>query len=687
MFWRAAGLSLIVFAGGILPGAAAQEDDARTPCARMLAAYYDAMSTPKPFLLREGDDLATHRDVLRGRLLADIGLDPLPERIPLDIHRSAPIDHTWCTIQRIEFQLWPGIYSSGLLYMPKTFQEQPAPAVLCPHGHWDHGYAHADVQKRCLTLAWMGYVVLSTRQNHMEDLPYGLSHQTLMVWTNMRGVDVLQSLQEVDEKRIGAAGASGGGLQTQMITALDERIQAAVIVGLTCDFREIMFPHGAHCGCNHFPNFMAYTDFPEIASMAFPRSIQFLTMNDWTRHFIRDNFPDMAELYRRNGMADCVACTYWPTPHTYDRPKRERTYWWMEKWLRHGGDVAVAIPEEPEDIQTVFPVEVLENLPVENSANKGIEALPEYFRTTWGFTCPELDSVQGWRHWRGEMCNALPALLGLDRSLEPATEGLIIAKESLGGVVTEELRVPSEGPLSLPAKMLCPEGEKAPWPIALVLSEAGCQVEREALAQYREQAGEGHLIVLADVRFSGAYSLPDLAGLVSPELSIFDWASPRGMSGSPEGRKKDLLWAWERNGVCWGRPLPGMTVTDIQAVLGYLEERGFAMDSGISIETRGLSHLGLAALLAAALDSRITAVDVDLCGADYVNARPFCEDPDQLPVIPFLMRYGGPVQWAGTLADRSVRLRNLAKTETEGAWLHALFSLPGNGGELHLDAP
>ena len=31
------------------------------------------------------------------------------------------------------------------------------------------------------------------------------------------------------------------------------RVKAATIVGLTCDFRQIMFPDATHCACNHFP--------------------------------------------------------------------------------------------------------------------------------------------------------------------------------------------------------------------------------------------------------------------------------------------------------------------------------------------------------------------------------------------------------------------------------------------------
>ena len=328
--------SAVGFITLLLVTASVPADDAQEHHARELVRYFDTMCEPKPFPVLDGEKRLRHQEELRQQILNDLSLWPLPERAPLDVHKSEPIDHAWCTIERIHYQVWPGIYAPALVYTPKEFPEKPAPAILCPHGHWDQGHAHGEVQKRCLVFAKLGYVVLSPRQNHLEDLPIGLSHQTHMVWTNMRGLDLLQSRPDVDPGRIGVAGASGGGLQTQMIAGLDARVKAATIVGFTCDFREIMFPHSAHCACNHWPNPMRYTDHPEISALAMPRPVQHLTMNDWTGHFRHDNYPSILELYRRHGVPARASCLYWPTGHTYERAKRERTYWWMEKWLRAG---------------------------------------------------------------------------------------------------------------------------------------------------------------------------------------------------------------------------------------------------------------------------------------------------------------------------------------------------------------
>ena len=292
------------------------------------------MSVAKPFEVRTGESWEAHRRALREFVLACAGLQPLPERVPLDVRMSEPLDHPWCTVHRVSYQLWPGVYSTGLLFMPKQLPEQPAPAMLCPHGHWSEGNANPAVQTRCLNFARLGYITFSSTQNHFEDLYVGVSHQTLMIWNNMRALDYLESLPEVDKNRIGVAGESGGGLQTQMLVALDPRVKAATIVGLTCDFRDIMFPDSSHCTCNHFPGVMQRTDHPEISTLGLPAAVQYLTMNDWTKQFEADNFPTIRKLYAAHGIEDHVFCRYFDTGHDYDRTKREWTYWWMDRSLR-----------------------------------------------------------------------------------------------------------------------------------------------------------------------------------------------------------------------------------------------------------------------------------------------------------------------------------------------------------------
>src|SRR5262249_56815949 len=57
----------------------------------------------------------------------------------------------------------------------------------------------------------------------------GTSLARYRVWDGMRSLDYLSSLKEVDARKIGCVGNSGGGTLTAYLAALDTRFAAAVI--------------------------------------------------------------------------------------------------------------------------------------------------------------------------------------------------------------------------------------------------------------------------------------------------------------------------------------------------------------------------------------------------------------------------------------------------------------------------
>jgi poly(3-hydroxybutyrate) depolymerase len=645
--------------------------------------YFETMSVPEPFEVLTGDALAKRHEMLRSSLLRDIALDPMPERVPLDVHRAEAIDHPWCTISKLAYQLWPGVYARGVLYMPKESPEKPAPAVLAPHGHWPNGYAYIDVQKRCMMLAHLGYVVLCPEQTHLEDLPIGFSNQTLMVWSNMRALDLLQSLEQVDPSRIGVCGMSGGGLQTQMILAMDPtRIDAAMVGGLTCDTREIGFPHAAHCRCNHFPNYMRYTDLPEISSMGYPAAVGYLTMRDWTEHFRYTNFPTIQSMYGANGYPDRAYCGFWPTAHIYDRNKREVTYWWMEQYVR--GNAAAEIPVEPDEIQTIWPDTVLANLPVEVPGEKGLDHAARLYRERFGYTAPRLQSNEEWAQYAAAMAELLPELLGMDEVL-PAENQYGYHEEATamaGGVSVSRGTVASEGPFVLPVEIVAPGPTGTGAEVVVLLQPSGVPATAsEALPVHvTALVHEGKVVVLADVRYTGVYELGGLKDLVRPSLRSFKPAYDLAEGTTPEEKDTNVRWAAERNSIVWGRPISGQIVSDIAAVIDAVEAR--LAPSSITVATRDVGYLAVAALFAATLDARITGLDIDVNHSTFAEYTPWCDAKDKLTVVPFILRHGDIAQWSAVVADRMVVLRRLSG-EAEAAWLEEAFAA-GNSGGLSL---
>jgi dienelactone hydrolase len=638
--------------------------------ASALVAYFEDMSQPKPFLARQGAAFAGHQEALRQRILECIALWPLPVRVPLEVRLPEALDHPWCSVRRVYYQLWPGVYGSGLFYLPKLLDERPAPAVLCPHGHWGGGNAHLVVQARCLMLAKLGYVTFSPNQNHYEDLNLGISHQTLGVWGNMRALDFLESRPEVDPKRIGVCGCSGGGLQTQMLVALDPRVKAATIVGMTCAFREILFPHNAHCDCNHFPAIMRYTDAPEISALGLPRPVQYLTMNDWTRRFEQNDFPTVVELYSGNGYPSHVRCRYEPTDHTYDRSKREQTYAWMEQWLR--GRTTSPPPAEPEVLPTL-PPETLLRLRLPDLKDDQFAGISDFYRVHHHHRPTNFTSQTAFLTWQEQFKPGLRQLLGEPACLSRRCQTVAgLQTNQVGELRLERILFPSEGSVLIPAILLSRQDGRGPLPLTVICSARGkdALLEEEGTNSARHLARNGALVVLPDVRFSGEYSFAALAGKVGPDLMRFQPASLLPKATEAAGLQR----AWERNAIVWGRPLPAMACTDLRAVLDGLATRPGLDWRRVLLMTRDAGGLAAAALFTAALDPRVTALDVDLAGACFENGK--------LPVVPFILWYGDVLQWAALAANRALTLRNLPTEAGDPAWLKATFVLMGNEAGL-----
>ena len=651
--------------------------------AQRMVQYFEAMQRPKPLQVRRGDDWKKHREATRQRLLRDIGLDPLPERIPLDPHYSAPIDRPWCVIRKVAYQLWPGVYSRGLLYMPKTPAEKSMPAMLCPHGHYAEGYAYVDEQTRALMFAKLGYVAFATAQEHHENLLRGVSFQTFMVWNNMRALDFLQTLPEVDGQRIGVCGLSGGGLQSQMLVATDPRVKAATIAGMTCRFRENLYPHAAQCGCNHWPNVTAYADAPEISALGFPAAVQYLTMNDWTAHFAADDFPAIQAIYRENGYPDRTECVYWPTGHVFDRPKRERTYWWMEKWVR--GNRQAAIPSEPETMPTVEPKVLLEwkvNVPGERS-------FEDYFCKTFRRENPVIESAEAWKTYRALMTEALRQLLGEPQILPPKEKStyreIKPAWAEGQGIRVEQFFAASEDRIVIPGIVLYPPKEQTTTSVEVFLSDAGRAAVEKEPQPYLRQARRGTVVVVPDVRFSGDYAAQRLAGRIGPKLLQYHMAYPIELAAEPKDQLAQLAGAWDRNGITWGRPIPGMMVTDLRRVLDFLEnDRGVSMTS-VQVTTKDAASLALAGLLAACLDRRIAAIEADFVGRCYDEPGSWSTSQQALPMVSRILCYGDVLQWAALLADRRVTLRRVPHTDTDRRWLDGVFEITGAGQRVTIE--
>ena len=150
----------------------------------------------------------------------------------------------------------------------------------------------------------------------------------LQTWNSIRALDFLSELPGVDAKRIGVTGASGGGTQTFMLCAIDDRPAAA--------FPAVMVSTAMQggCVCENASHLRVGTGNVEIAALFAPKPLAFSAANDWTKEFMTKGFPELKQLYTLLGRPENVAAKAWlEYGHNYNRHAREFMYAWFGKHL------------------------------------------------------------------------------------------------------------------------------------------------------------------------------------------------------------------------------------------------------------------------------------------------------------------------------------------------------------------
>jgi dienelactone hydrolase len=143
----------------------------------------------------------------------------------------------------------------------------------------------------------------------------------LQLWNSIRAADFLESLPDVDPARLAMTGASGGGTQTFLLTAIDPRIQAAAPVNMVSAIMQGGSP------CENAPNLRIGTYNVEIAALAAPRPLLMVSATgDWTRNTPREEFPAVQAIYQLYGKAAEVETQQVDAPHNYNRESREHVY-------------------------------------------------------------------------------------------------------------------------------------------------------------------------------------------------------------------------------------------------------------------------------------------------------------------------------------------------------------------------
>src|SRR5262249_37424811 len=138
-------------------------------------------------------------------------------------------------------------------------------------------------------------------------------------------------LSDVDPARIGVTGASGGGTQTFILCAVDDRPAVA--------FPAVMVSTAMQggCICENCCYLRQGTGNVEFAALFCPKPLGMSAANDWTKEIEKKGLPELKALYRLYDAEDAVmAKTLLQFDHNYNQVSREVMYNWFNKHLKLG---------------------------------------------------------------------------------------------------------------------------------------------------------------------------------------------------------------------------------------------------------------------------------------------------------------------------------------------------------------
>ncbi|MBD3353307.1 MAG: hypothetical protein GF364_17635 [Candidatus Lokiarchaeota archaeon] len=227
-------------------------------------------------------------------------------------------------LKRVTFSTAPHLRAVGILAYSKSINK-PAPAILTLHGHnkgkiCPTGLAPSKSNSYYgIELAREGFITLSLDQwgwgertgrykkteGHPEEtfsrasMLLGQPALGIRAWDASRALDLLETL-DFCNKKFGIIGQSGGGATSTYASALDDRIEAAVISGHFCSF-EYGLMAISHCSCAYVPGLLKYFEIADIVGIRAPKPT-FIVSGEYDHIFPQDGvqvaFKKLQSIYQ-----------------------------------------------------------------------------------------------------------------------------------------------------------------------------------------------------------------------------------------------------------------------------------------------------------------------------------------------------------------------------------------------------
>jgi cephalosporin-C deacetylase-like acetyl esterase len=517
------------------PGESAPHDDSS---GGRFARWLDAEAARAIAAGAEARKKATTADAVRARaerVRQDVleAMGGLPgSRTPLNARITGRLERDGYRIEHLVFESQPDFFVTANVYVPEE-GPGPYPAVLGTAGHSDVGKAADLYQHVWVNLARRGIIALAfdppgqgerleyfdpaagkstvgagTREHdHVgkQALLTGTSIARYFSWDGIRALDYLLTRSDVDPKRIGAAGNSGGGTQAAWLGIVEPRLSAIDSSCYITSWSALWHGPGPQDMEQTLPGFLSRgLDFPDMLIAAAPRPY---LVSSAARDFFpiegaRATVAEARAAYAALGAADRLDHVENDAQHGWSQPLREAAYRWFGRWWLDGSAASRAAepPFTPEA------AEALRATPTGQVSTSYAQS-----RTMFDLNA---DRARRLASSRGRVTkNRLRELLqvsGAVANSNTVDAGLQVtiarraAAPPIDGLRTEQLELTLAGDLALPARLVHPRARARGSAVVAATTDPAGSGGDEAARPAAEWARLGYLTLLLDVRGTGA---------------------------------------------------------------------------------------------------------------------------------------------------------------------------------------
>jgi dienelactone hydrolase len=396
--------------------------------------------------------------------------------------------------------------------------------------------------------------------NAPSNLLWNINLMGLQTWNSIRALDFLESLPDVDRTRLACTGESGGGTQTYILGAIDDRLATQAPV--------VMVSHTMQggCSCENAPGLRIKFSNVEIAACAAPRpQIIVGATGDWTRDTTTVEGPAIEQVYKWFNAQSSFRYSTFDFPHNYNQTSREAVYDFFGSVLKpsHPASKETSYTREPDADLRVFPDgklpshaktegELISFL-ISQSKMQLAKLTPTNRKSISGF---KQTMLPAWRHTlqveepKGQV---IAQSVYLKTSANYSTEKLILSRKDRGDRIPALLFSPLEKAHRWTAILVHPEGKSAfvgkdSTPVGLVQALLAKNIQVLSLDTFLTGEAENHEVSSARKQadlFFTTYNVTDTQARVQDILtaSAFITKKRRGAKIAVCGMERAGLWA------------------------------------------------------------------------------------------------------------------------------------------------